>query len=165
MTIRRNILRLLDILALATMIGALVMTLAGCALPVRAVPSDKPILVAPVGTQHPQEDGSTALNPGLPQPKAEDYKPAAGVGWAGWANGLLTVAGLVLGGTGVGAWALPLIGKAKTAIRIASELADQCAAAETDKDVEIAKSLAAAKQEALGVRTLTNKARRKTTNV
>ena len=160
MTFRKNFFRLLDLLALATMIGVLVLTLGGCALPVRAVPSDKPILVAPVGTQHPQEDGSVALNPGLPQPKAEDFKPAGG-NWATWANGLLTVAGLVLGGTGVGAWALPLIGKAKTAIRIASELADRCAAAETDKDVEIAKSLAATAQEAAGVRTLTNKARRK----
>lgn len=142
-----------------------VMGIAGCvsltscfAIPVRAVPTDEPILVAPVGVEQTQGDGATALNPHLPQPDPNKFPPAAST-TIGWSN-VLNIALMALFGVG-----LPVgvrhVSKLKQALRITADLADGCAAAETDADVERAKRLAAQIQESAGVRSLTNKVRGK----
>lgn len=131
---------------------------AGC-IPVRLVQTDQPVLVAPVGIEQPQADGSVALNPSLPQPKAEDFKPP--MGGMQWADMLLNLACLVLGGTGVGAAALPVIGKLKTGLRITAALADANAAANTDVEVRLAKQAAQQAQDAAGVRKIVQRARGK----
>jgi hypothetical protein len=146
--------------SLCAILAALI-ALAACAIPVRTYPGDQAILVAPVGTSQAEADGTTTMNPGLPQPKAEHYTHREPDGDRVM-TAALSLAGLVLGGTGVGAFALPLIAKAKTALRIASELADDCASAETDDQVAIAKNLAMAKQKHAGVHALTQSVRGKT---
>lgn len=156
---KKHLLRLFDVIALAIVLAAMCVALSGCfAVPVRAIPTDKPILVAPVGVQAPQADGTIALNPALPQPKADDFKPPAQFPWADILFGIVS---LLAGGTGVGAVAIPLIGKARTALKIAAELADRNAVAETDADVEKNKLIALAKQREAGVLALTQKVRGK----
>ncbi|MBA3622952.1 MAG: hypothetical protein H0W48_00480 [Methylibium sp.] len=142
------------------LLGAIMLAivwLCGC-IPVRVVPSDQPILVAPVGVSIPQEDGTTALNPKLPQPRAGLYPPPQGVPW-----GSILAVGLALcggGGTAV-AFAAPVIRRIRVAAQIACQLADDCAKADTDAEVDAAKKRAGAAQDAAGVRTVTNRIRGK----
>jgi len=72
------------------------------------------------------------------------------------ALGVLGVGGL--GGAGV---AMRVVGKTRTALRIACDLADQNANAETDADVERNKMVAAQQQMAAGVQSLTQNVRGK----
>lgn len=144
-------------LVVAILTFALIMSLTGCAIPVRAVTSDQAILVAPVGRELPMEDGTTALNPDLPQPKADAYRPAAAFPW----GALIAGAATLLFGGGAGTVAVRTIGRLKSATRIACDLADSCAQAETDDQVQAAKERAKMQQEAAGVRTLTQSLRGK----
>lgn len=132
------------------------MTSCSFAIPVRVVPTDQPILVAPVGQEVPQADGTTVLNPELPQPKKEDYKPPVD-GWGMVWQVVMLVVTTVLGGGGLAM--VSKIGKLKSALQVACNLADDCAVAETDEEVAAAKKRAADKQDLLGVRKLTQKAR------
>ncbi len=129
--------------------------LAGCwAIPVRAVRSDQAILVAPVGVQSTAEDGTTTYNPSLPQPKAEVYKPPAGVPWGTLAIALATIVG-GSGGAALVGKTVATIGRLRAAAKIGFELADDMAEAEDGNDIVAAKRVAKEKQEAAGVRDLT----------
>ena len=87
-----------------------------------------------------------------------DHPPAPPKDWTGVLSTLLTAGlGVLLGG---GA-AVPLISRAKTALRIACQLADANANAETDTDVERNKMIAAQQQAAAGVLKLTQAVRGK----
>lgn len=115
----------------------------------------KAIPVAPVGSQ----DLATGdFHP--PFPVSEDPPaPSPSFPWETIlqiALGVLGVGGL--GGAGV---AIRVVGKAKTALRIACDLADANARAESDLEVEQNKMIAAREQERTGVRTLTKKVRGK----
>ncbi len=138
--------------------------LSGCAfaIPVRAVPTDEPILVAPVGTMT-LDDAITILNGNLPQPDPAKFPPAKNVtaGWPMLGNLLLAAVGALTGGGGIMAVVLPMLRKSKVALSIASSLADANAAANTDAEVATNKRNAAMAQEAAGVRKLTQRARGK----
>ncbi len=140
------------------------LALAGCgfAIPVRVVPTDEPILVAPVGTMS-LDDAITILNGNLPQPDPAKFPPPKVVtaGWGLLGQALLAAVAALTGGGGLAAVLLPLLGKAKVALSIASSLADANAAANTDAEVATNKRHAAMAQEAAGVRKLTQKVRGK----
>ncbi len=138
----------------------LVMNSCAFAIPVRAVPSDEPILVANVGHDVPQTDGTIAHNPELPQPKAESFKPPVD-GWGMTATAIGAAATLIFGGGG-GLIVTRTMGKLKTAAKIACQLADDCAKADTDEQVKLAQTLAKDKQLKAGVHKMTQKIRGKT---
>lgn len=161
--------------ALAAALAAV--ALFGCfAIPVRAVPSDEPILVATVGTSE-GTTGTTHHNPNLPQPDPAKFPPAASTS-AGWGTlGQLAMAALGIAGTGGAAWALRLrgvVGTLRTAVGQAAAHADRIEDAVTgadglSDDVRIAvehavadvKRTSAIEQDAAGVRAVIAKARRK----
>ena len=87
-----------------------------------------------------------------------DNPPAPPKDWSGLLEQIATLGlGLLLGG---GA-AVPLVNRAKTALKIACNLADRVSNAETDDDVKAAKKLAEEQQIAAGVHALTQKVRGK----
>lgn len=113
------------------------------AIPVTAIGS-----VSPDGT----------LNPIYPV-STETPSPPPSIPWG-------TIMTLALGAAtvGTGGWAaiaVRVAAKAKTALQIACQLADNNARAETDADVEANKLAAIQAQEVAGVRSLTQKARGK----
>lgn len=144
--------------ARAFVIAGVVAFVCGCAfaIPVRQVPTDQPILVAPVGTTVPNADGTQTHNPDLPQPKAESFRPPAN-GWATIAAIISSLLALLFGGGGI--MAVRSMGKLRTAARIACDLVDQVAVADTDEQVVAAKKQAAERQDLYGVRTLTQQIR------
>jgi len=87
-----------------------------------------------------------------------DNPPAPPKDWSGLLEQIATLGlGLLLGG---GA-AVPLVSRAKTALKIACNLAERVGNAETDEEVKAAKQLAEAQQIAAGVHALTQKVRGK----
>ncbi len=146
---------------LVALIGVLVacillMLLSGC-IPVTVRPEfdDKGLPIAlpvtPAGSVSP-EGVYTPVYP------VSDNPPAPPKDWSGLLEQIATLGlGLLVGG---GA-AIPLINRAKTALRIACSLADANANAETDLDVERNKMIAAQQQAAAGVVALTQAVRGK----
>lgn len=141
------------------------LSIAGCALaiPVRAVPTDEPILVAAVGTQSTDAAGVTTHNANLPQPDPAKFPPAQSTtaGWGAMGNVLLAAVSALAGGGGAAVWLMPLLGKLRKALSITATLADANADATTDAQVAVNKHNATMAQEAAGVRDLTQKARGK----
>lgn len=133
------------------------MILCGC-IPVTIRPEfddkGKPIAipVTPVGSQ----DMTTGqFKPIYP---VSNESPTPPTDWWPLAEkGLMVVLGL-LTGTGAG---VVMVRRAKTALKIACDLADANAEAETDEEVQKNKGIAEARQLKAGVQTLTQKVRGK----
>ncbi len=143
-----------ELVVIIVVLVLLCFALAGCAVPVRNESNDKPLLTAPTGVSVPQADGSTAHNPALPQPKAENYQHAPAFNWMLL---LQTVFGLVLG-TG----AVVKIRTLGAAVRDAASYGDDMERAETDADVVRAKTRAATRQASNGTFTTIDRIRSKT---
>lgn len=115
---------------------------------------NKPIAIPVTPTGSISPDGT--LNPIYP---VSDKSPQP-TNWGAWGTaigGILTALLAVYGINLRGA-----VGKAKTALQIACDLADQNAVAETDNDVERNKMIAAQRQASAGVMALTQHVRGKT---
>lgn len=112
----------------------------------------KAVPVAPVGAIDPQSGKF------IPPFAVSDEGPTPPTDWWPWIEKALFAALGLLTGTGGG---MVLVRRAKTALRIACDLADQNAIAETDQDVERNKMIAAQQQAAAGVFNLTQAVRGK----
>ena len=139
-----------------TMLGSLLILLLSACVPVTIVPqrdqSGKPIPVPVAQTQPPPES---------PREDFADVGAAAATSssWS-WLAGLIGIAGAV-GGTGAAGFAMRAVVRYKSALKIASELADQMEHADTDAAVIAAKNHAIIQQDRAGVRSLTNRVRGK----
>ena len=112
----------------------------------------KALPTAPTGAVDPQTGRF------IPPFPVSDEAPTPPTDWWPYLQNALLVALGLLTGTGGG---MVLVRRAKTALRIACDLADQNAVAETDQDVERNKMIAAQQQAALGVLKLTQAVRGK----
>lgn len=151
-------------LSLAVFLVIVLVLLVGCfRIPVEVHPEfddqglPKAIPVAPVGAV--AQDGT--LTPPFPV-SGEASQPNPPFNWAS----LIDIALMVLGATGVGGAAfgvraISVATKAKTALKIAADLADKNAAAETDEQVAANKQEAQMKQILAGVLAITNQVRGK----
>ena len=148
---------------LVLLIGALVaamfiMALTSC-IPVTIRPEfddaglPKAIPVAPVGSQ----DGAGVFHPPFAVSSEAPTPPQP----FPWDTILQVGVALLTGAGGAGLLAGRVVGRVKTALSIACQLADDTATAETDEQVRLAKQLAESKQIRAGVHELTAQVRKK----
>jgi hypothetical protein len=134
----------------------LAVTLVGC-IPVTIRPQfddeNKPIAIPVTPTGSISPDGT--LTPVYPV----SSKSPQPTNWAAWGAAIGAITSALLAAYGINLRGFA--SKAMTAVRIAADLADANARAETDTDVERNKIIAAQQQAAAGVMLITQKARGK----